>query len=366
MGDDGMDEEDGAAADAAAAEAGGAGGAGGEVEVWPSARLRVALAARGARVRTPVEHRDRWLARIAARVPSTFQLGLGRDELPDGFLDAALDAAAGVLMELPRLEEDAWRGWVDPRFAKVLGVLRMAELPKDPPRLALRVAWDELRQAVPFELVAPRPGQEAHSLRPLRTAIETYLDALDLEVDLIPPVVVEEEPQPAIAEAVPPMPRALLEARLRDAVTRHVNRVRQWMIPLADDLYWEAFASQRSAASLNRRRGDQARLHEGRALRARSKLRYHLAAWTLKQARLARVDIGLFLHHVDASGLQAALPATVDDAWRARLEKEVDNALAYWTSDSRSSGDPPSVHLAHIEEELHDLLRPVQVRPPGP
>jgi len=330
------------------------------VEAWTTARLRGALAARGAGLDPSTEHRDRWLVRIAARAPSPFRLGLGRDVAPDGFLDAALDTAAGVLMELPGLEEDAWRGWADPRFAKVLTVLRMAELPKDPPRLALRVAWDELRQAVPFKLVAPRAGDGAHSLRPLRTAVETYLDALVLELDLIPLVVVEEEPQPAIAEAVPPIPRALLDARLRDAVAQHANRARRWVIPLADDLFGEAFAAQRSAASLNRRRGDQTRLAKGRALRTRSKLRYHLAAWILKQAALPRVDIGLFLHHVDAGGLQAALPETDDDTWKARLEKEIDNALAYWTSGPGLSGDPPSIHVAHIEEELHDLLRPVR------
>jgi hypothetical protein len=95
-------------------------------------------------------------------------------------------------------------------------------------------------------------------------------------------------------------------------------------------------------------------------LQKRAKLRYHLAAWILRRTGLARVEVGLFLHHVDPTGLQTTLPGVEEGDWKARLAKEVDNSLAYWSSDSRSSGDPPSVHLGQVEGEIQEMMRPIR------
>lgn len=330
-------------------------------ERWSRRRLRDDLAARGVVLRSPAEHRDRWLEGLMTESVSAFVLGSKRQgEVSADFLQSALDAAAGVLLELPRMEEEAWRGWDDPRFCRVLAVLRMAELPKEPPRVALRPAWAQLRAAVPFELSAPRAGDPAHSLGPLREVVRGYVADLELEVERVPEVDPDEFERPADAEGAPAIPAHLLHRRLSNAVGRHTSRVQQWVVPLADDLYWECFAAQRSGASLARRRGDAERHAEGRRLRRRKKLRYHLAAWILKEAGLSRVDIGLFWHHVDPSGLQAAPPAVPAEGWKEQLEKEVDNSLAYWTSGHGARGNRPSVHLGHIEWELRDLLRPLR------
>ncbi len=83
-------------------------------------------------------HHQRWLEEIVEAGMSRGILlakgaALGRRER----LDAALDIAAGVLIQLPLLEQDAWTGWSDPRLARVVAVLRLAELPVRAPRSAL-------------------------------------------------------------------------------------------------------------------------------------------------------------------------------------------------------------------------------------
>ena len=327
-------------------------------EAWTTCRLKATLGARGALLRTPAEHRDEWLSSVVEQRRMVFRGALNSGSaLPEGCLQEALDTAAGVVLELPRLEEDAWRGWEDPRVRRVLGILRMAELPEEPPRVALGAAWEKLRADVPFELPSPRVGEPPDSWGLFSAAIVPYLARLEAEVDGIEfeAVIVQNAPEADLA-----IPRHMLAERLRRAVAHHTARVRRFVLPLARDQWSEAFAAQRCATSLHRRRGDGGRLEEGRALRARSKLRYYLAAWILKQAGLPRVDIGLFLSHIDPSGLQTALPDVGDGEWKAGLSKEVDNALAFWTDESRSNGDPPSVQLGHIEFELRDLLCPVR------
>ena len=327
-------------------------------EAWATARLRATLAVRGAELLTPAEHRNAWLSSILDQRRMVFRAALmSGSVLPEDSLQDALDTTAGVLLELPRLEQDAWWGWKDPRVRQVLGILEMAELPKDPPRVALAADWDSLRADVPFDLPAPRAGERPHTFEPFSAAIGAYLGRLEAKVEGIEfePVTVRDASTADLA-----IPRHMLAGRLRRAVAHHVARVRRHVLPLARDHWSEAFAAQRSGSSLQRRRGDDERLEQGRALRRRSKLRYHLAAWILKQAGLARLDIGLFLHHIDASGLQTPLPDVDEGEWTAGLGKEIDNALAYWTTGAGTSGAPPSVQLGHIEDELRDLLRPVR------
>ena len=327
-------------------------------EAWTTIRLRDALVERGAQLRTPAEHRDEWLSAIVERRRAVFLVALrSGSTLPSEHVQEALDTAAGVLMELPRLEEDAWRGWKDPGLRRMLLVLRMAELPEEPPRAALDSVWRQLRAAVPLELPTPRVGEPPDTFELFSAAIVPYLVRLEAEVGRTECEEVTER-EPSRAETS--IPRHLLAERLRRSVDHHVARVRRYVMPLAADQWAESFAAQRSGTALNRLRGDHERLEEGRALRMRSKHRYHLAAWILKQTGLSRADIGLFLHCIDPVGLLTALPETNDAAGRAALEKEIDNALAFWTYDSRGIGDPPFVQLGQIEWELHDLLRPVR------
>jgi hypothetical protein len=323
---------------------------------WTAVRLRATLEARGAVLRTPVEHRDRWLRSILRPGPTAFAMGLDQADPPEGFLDSALDTAAGVLIELPRLEADAWGGWADPRFAEVVRILRRAELPEAAPRRALQPLWSSLREAVPFELVVPEAGEQPQPLSALTVGIQDYLSRL------------EDQGQGELLQAapgvdehhIPPMPAELLQPRLTPAVARHVARVRSYLLPLAADRYWELFPAQRGAASLNRRRGDELRLDEGRALWSRPKHRYHLAAWVLKQAAVPTADIGLFLRHIDPGGLQSTVPLLEAKAWQRDLQREVDRSLAYWRNGAGARGDPPSVQLGHVEAELFDLLRPAR------
>ena len=325
-------------------------------ETWPTELLRASLAEQGVELVTPREHRDRWLEAILEGV-TRFRIGLGRDVQTPDFVESGLDVAAGVLIELPRLEADGWSGWNDPRLASVLTVLRMAELSERPPRAGLADCWQELRERVPFELAKPRPGD---TVRPVESFIEevvVYLDRVKLEVE----AVLGRTCTPAVVTSPSrPLPRSLLGDRFHAEVARHEARVHGRVLPLVRDLYWAAFPGQRNATMMNRGRGDDDRLDEGRPLRVRSKQRYHLAAWVLQQAGLTRVESGLFLHHVDPSGLQSALPQAEDGAWRARLEREVDNSLAYWKTGLGARGAEPVVQVGQIEFELKDLLRPVR------
>ena len=323
---------------------------------WPTELLRESLAERGVELVTPREHRDRWLETILAGA-MRFRIGLGRDVQSADFVESGLDVAAGVLIELPRLEADGWSGWNDPRMASVLTLLRMAELSESPPWAGLADCWRELRDSVPFELATPRPGDFARPVESFVEEVVDYLHRVTEEVEAVLGCGVD----PAVATSAPPhLPRRLLGDRLRAEVARHGARVHGRVLPLARDLYWAAFPAQRSATLMSRGRGDHDRLEEGRPLRVRSKQRYHLAAWVLQQAGLTRVECGLFLHHVDPSGLQSALPQTEDETWKARLEGEVDNSLAYWKTGPGARGAEPVVQVGQIEFELKDLLRPVR------
>ena len=323
---------------------------------WATELLRASLTERGVELVTPGEYRDRWLETILTGV-TRFRIGIGRDARTSGFVESALDVAAGVLIELPRLEVDAWGGWNDPRLASVLTVLRMAELSESPPRAGLADCWQELRDRVPFELAGPRPGAAA---RPLEAFIEVVVDYLQRVTAEIEVVRGRSVPPSSATSLSPPLPRGLLRDRLQAEVANHAARVHGRVLPLARDLYWAAFPAQRSAAMMNQSRGDHDRPEAGRPLRVRSKHRYHLAAWVLQQAGLTRMESGLFLHHVDPSGLQVALPPGDDETWRARLEKEVDNSLAYWRTGPGSRGAEPLAQVGQIEFELKDFLRPVR------
>ena len=326
------------------------------VEPWPTRLLREALAERSVELVTPREHRDRWLEAILAGA-TPFRIGLGRDVKTSDFVGSGLDVAAGVLIELPRLEGEGWSGWDDPRLARVLKLLRTAELSESPPRAGLADCWRELREGVPFELATPRPGESVRPVESFIGEVVVYLRRIRLEVEAV--LSRTATPDAATSPSCP-LPRSLLGERLRAEVARHEDRVLRRVLPLARDVYWTAFPAQRSATLMSRGRGEHDRLEEGRPLRVRSKQRYHLAAWVLKQAGLTRVESGLFMHHVDPSGLQSALPGADDGAWRARLERGVDNSLDYWKTGAGARGAEPVVQIGQIEFELRDLLRPAR------
>ena len=325
---------------------------------WATARLKATLVERGGVLRAPEEHRDAWLLALLDGTRPLFTVALQQGRtLTVEQLQEALNTAAGVLIELPRSEQDAWCGWDDPRVERVLGILRMAELPEHPPRVALRSAWERLRAEVPFELPAPRPGDPPTTFQPFADAVRTYLGGLEARITSA-----DQEGEVASERAAGldrPIPRRLLAMRLSRCVHEHVALVLRHVLPLAAGHWREAFAAKLSATSLHSQRGDAGRLGEGRALRLRSKLPRHLAAWVLKQAGLPRGAIGLFIHHVDPAGLQTALPEADDGEWKSRLEKEIDNSVASWTTASGARGDPPIAHLRRLERELRELMRPV-------
>jgi hypothetical protein len=326
---------------------------------WYTLRLRELLP-EGVSPDRPGEHRDRWLSEIAAGRRMMFrgslERGLSREVL---FVAGALDTAAGILMMLPLLEADAWDGWGDLRFTTVFEMLQMSELPSAPPHVALRIHWSRLRAAVSFDLRRPKAGDPAHSLKPLVDKVRGYLADLEREVQVVSD---RETGVQALMEELHdgglPIPMRFFSGRLVDAVGRHTDRVRRHYLPLAEGLHWDCVAAQRSGASLARRRGEHDRLAAGRGIRERGKFRYHLATWVLRQSGLSRMAIWLFLHHIDPDGLQTSTGAAETEQWSAEAVKEVDNHIAYWTGPAGSKGNPPAVHLGHIETELREWLRP--------
>ena len=329
-------------------------------------RLEAMLAERGATLRTPAEHRDRWLEQLVRPGPSAFDR---RDEEPGpaDLLDSALDAAAVVLIELPRLQTDAWRGWADERLGPIRRLLEQCELPEQPPRPALAEVWAEVRARHPLELNWPVAGDAPESMGPVRERIAAYLGALEGEFE---PTGGDGNDEDAAADTAlaptssggepqtPPIPGRLLERRLRVSLQRHIRRCRTHLLPLAHEQYFELLPAQRAGLSLLRRRGEQARLEEGRGPKTRDRLPRNLAAWVLRKASLPRVSAGLFLHHVDPSCITTAIGPAAGEGWEQRLATEIDNAIAFWKHGAGAKGNPPSIHLDHLGSELRDLLCP--------
>jgi hypothetical protein len=333
----------------------------GELEDWAVERLRGLLAERSAELLSPPQHRDRWLQAV---MDSTYAFRLGRPprEPTVEFVAAALDLAAGILLELPRLELDAWRGWTDPRLKSVFDALKLAELPEAPPRAALAECWRDLRERAPFPVVQPKPGDAPQP-------VQDFIDEIDAWLGRLVPEAVKVAAAPARVEpggVLAPMPRAMLGARLQVEVAAHIKMVRDCVFRLAHHLYAASFAGQRCAGLLQGARGEQDRLDEGRPLRARAKLRYHLAAWVLREASLTAEEIGLFLWLVDPSGLQNRPEQREGTGITTGLEKEVGNSLAYWTTGAGAKGLEPPAHILRIEGEVRRfLLRGRRKHEPG-
>ncbi len=287
-------------------------------------------------------HHERWMSGLKARQGSPFAMAQLRGTAPDReLLPLALDAAAGVLVELPRIEADAWRGWGDARLERVWALLQLAELPEEAPRVALAACWARLRAQQPFVLELPSPGAEPQSLDPLLWQIGAYLDGLQELVG-----------RAGAAEDL--LGAGLLAERLELELRFHRDVFERRTRPLAQVLYGACLPSQRAALGVARGREDRPVLEEGRPLRHVEKLRVHLAAWVLAQAGLPRATLGLVLRHFGAE-LATALPDEEEDGpWRRRLAKEVDYSLAYWKQPAREARE----QLAVLESEVFDLLCP--------
>ena len=320
---------------------------------WSHDKLKELLKERGVTLLTPAGHRDRWLEGVA-RERFRLTLQLTKKDEPVPLIETGLDVAAGVLIELPRLEADAWAGWKDPRLSPALRLLATSELPEAPPRVALAGCWSELRGKVPFTLERPKVGESPQPLEELLNTIADYLSEVWAAAET---VLERKDGDPGADPLSPPIPRDLLRDRLLLEVERHIAFVRQRVVPMARDLYWAAFPSQRSATMMQRARGEEDRLDEGRRLRVRGKHRYHLAAWVLREAGLTRLEIGLFMHFIDPREMQTTLEDPKSENLVPRLEKEVENSLAYWRIGAGESGNP-KVQIGNIEFEIRDLLRP--------
>ncbi len=333
---------------------------------WTTARLRELLASKQVELLTPVEHRDRWLERLVSE-PFALHLALQAEEPGPAHIGVALDTAAGLLLELPRLEADAWSGWDDPRLTRIFTFLAMAELPEAPPRAMLAECWRELRAKVPFELKRPAPGDPPRPVNDFVREMIAYLDALGAAAGV---VAERDEPgQPATGEP-PAAPPSVVADRFLFEVHQHIAFVRGRVLPLAMGLAAAAFAGQRAMTLLQNARGETKAQGEGKGLRERSKHRYHLAVWLLLKAGLTRREVWLFLAHVDASGLATRTPATDPSApsdgdtdknaeWSAGLKDEIKASARYWRTGAGSRGQPPLAEIGKIEFEVRDLLRPV-------
>ncbi len=333
-------------------------------EHWTTSTLRESLDALGVKLLTPEAHRHRWLEGVIRR-PFRLALAMNAGEVTAEHIDAALDAAAGVLMELPRLEQDAWDGWKDRRLDRVFSVLAMAELPAEAPRSMLGACWAELRRRCPFEVARPEPGEPPCSFQTFSAAVQAYLVRVRAEVVAIAS---EDEPSWGGAVGTPEVSPKMLAGRLAREVGNHESTVRQGVLPLAHRLWAAAFAAQRAGVGLQRARGEDSTAEEGRTLRRRKKYPFHLAAWALRHVGLSRLDVGLFLHHVDPAGLSVGEPRQEPlkdgSLWTQKLEKRVDNSLAFWGTEAGRRGLPPVVGLNQLEREMKDLLNPVKAAPP--
>jgi hypothetical protein len=312
---------------------------------------------------SPSEHRDRWLEGILGQ-PFRFRLAMAAPEAGPEHIAAALDAAAGVLLELPRLEGDAFDGWKDRRLQPVFQVLKMAELPTEPPRAMLDECWAELRHRVPFKLEQPRPGDAPHTFTELSRQVRGYL----LELRARATGVVERQSAPSRQTDPWPVRPELLAKRLEREIEHHDRLVRQYVVPLAGELWTNLFVNQRASIGLQNARAEERARDQGRPLRRRSRQRFHLAAWVLQQVTLTHREIGLFLHHVAPEDLCVGPPVDgpLKDGtlWTDKLEKAVENSLAYWVRGVGSKGRGPLVEVGRIEFEADDLLRPVRRQVP--
>ena len=324
-----------------------------ETHEWAVERLRGLLAKRGVELLSPREHRDRWLQAILDFTHG-FRIGRPPREPTPEFRGAALDLAAGLLLEMPRLESDAWRGWADPRLKPVFDVLKLADLPEAPPRAGLAECWRDLRELEPFPVVQPKPGDAPQHVGDFLAESSAWLGRL-LQAAA---EVVTGPAAPVREGGSVPMPPELLRARLLEEVEAHIERVGPRVLPLAHHLFSTSFVGQRWGAMLHRARGEQERLDQGRPLRVRSKLRYHLAVWVLGETDLTVDEAGLFLWLIDPTGLKNRPQPRGASGTQTGLEKEVSTSRAYWTRGAGLRGLEPMAHIGQIEFELRDLLLP--------
>lgn len=324
------------------------------------------LAARQVELLTPAAHRDRWLGRLMSH-PFALRMALHAGKPSPAHIGVALDAAAGLLLELPRLEADAWTGWDDPRLKRVFRFLAMAELPEAPPRSMLAECWRELRARVPFELAPPAAGDPPQPVNDFVREVVAYLNALGATSSV---VAERDEPGKAAPGDLPPVPPDLVAGRFLVEVRQHIAFVKARILPLATELAAAAFAGQRAMTQLQNARGEDAAQGEGRGLRERSKHRYHLAAWLLREVGLTQREVWLFWAHVDPAGLAAAVPtveprtasrsgADAYAAWLGAMKGEVKASERYWRTGAGSRGQAPLAEIGKIEFEIRDLLRPV-------
>ena len=296
-------------------------------------------------------HHQRWLEEIVEAGMSRGILlakgaALGRRER----LDAALDIAAGVLIQLPLLEQDAWTGWSDPRLARVVAVLRLAELPVRAPRSALAPLWRRLRRVVPFELKLPRSDSRYREITFLLEQTNGYFQELRRTL--------------AQWECSDPSPAGALGDRLIREVELHEARFVSHVAPLAESIYVNNFPFKRAAAGIAATRPDPQLPEAGQALRTRSRLRFHLAVWILSLGGLSKAASGLVLCHWQPDGWRFEMPdSDLDKQWKQEISKQVSNSLNYWSDPARGGESEPFRQLEVVEFEVRDLLRPVATGP---
>lgn len=333
---------------------------------WTTATLRAHLASKQVELLTPAEHRDRWLARLVAQ-PFALRLALQSKEPGPADISVVLDTAAGLLLELPRLEADAWAGWDDPRLTPIFTFLAMAELPEAPPRSMLAECWRELRTQVPFELTRPASGEPPRPVNDFVREVVAYLAALGAAAGVVAER--DEAGKPASGEP-PAVPPSVVADRFLVEVHQHITFVRGRVLPLAMELAAAAFAGQRMMTLLQNARGETKAQGEGKGLRERSKHRYHLSVWLLREVGLTHREVWLFLAHVDSTGLATLVPETDPSApsdgdkdayaaWSVRLKDEVKASARYWRTGAGSRRQAPLAEIGKIEFEIRDLLRPV-------